>query len=452
MAREKVDITAHADVANAIAQMMELVKTYGKLGDGAESVGQRGAKASTEWAGGIDLVLGKWFGISKAIDAATIALTNHFAMQRKLEGEKVDATREIDRGVTGWLAATGLRRGSAEANQGIGLIGSLETTTASQPGAGFDAARLLASRGVGINDPNWSGAMRATLETSDIASQLAGVDQSAYSGAVLTGLSRHGHGLTGKNISTAGAAAYSLLQSRSGFNLGMVEEYNSVATSFASAGYDYPTGLSMWAALRSKEERRYATAQARSLLDQNVQPGERERLAALHAQGAALRAAGGDYETAQFNVQTSMATREQGAATGGAYADYRPGKVGGDEARNRLKYLTHQLGLTDVQQTRVLGAYDNPSVLAGMLGLGDMYGTSDKASAAAGALNQILPSTDIRGRLRRYESLQGQITGQQPINIRLLVPDGRDLPIQVEAEALNVDFSNDASQSTNFRP
>jgi hypothetical protein len=56
------------------------------------------------------------------------------------------------------------------------------------------------------------------------------------------------------------------------------------------------------------------------------------------------------------------------------------------------------------------------------------------------------PKDPVSGRIRE------RALGRQEFVHRIIVHDGRDLPMQTEGEALNQDVSNDATQSANFRP
>jgi hypothetical protein len=111
-------------------------------------------------------------------------------------------------------------------------------------------------------------------------------------------------------------------------------------------------------------------------------------------------------------------------------ARYRRGAISADEARQRLSAVLGTGGFTEFQQARALATFNDP------FGPDYLYSVESRVNTALGSL--IPQGADIsQGQAQQLRGWREQVMGRQPINIRLVAPDGRDIPTEVEANQLN---------------
>jgi hypothetical protein len=453
--KEDVNIKVSADMAEALQAWKDIENGPKALEEALKRISDLEQGSSTKWASALEGIVGKWLSIAAAIKLAKDAAESYFATQQKISGERVENTRTIDAAFTASLGVRHITRESPAGSALFNRVRQAAVAAASTASQAFATSDILFRQG-GDTQEN----LIAMLGVADVSKQLNGPDPSE---AIASILRQSGGKITPKRIEGLGGLMTSLLRPGVGANLGMIDEYNQFATQVTGAGFDEQQGLSMWVALRSKETNmRRAGTQFRSLFDADVRPGEAQQLAGLQSRGAAMVAAGGgDYQTLVDIVGGSMATREQRSETSAAFGRYTPGVVGRREARNNLVSLLESMGIEGTYRgTEVESVFDNPWG-PDFLGFNKLSMKTTQAAYALQRMTTDSTGSDFFSRQSGAKSAaelseerriyREQIMGQREIVHRFLGPDGRDVPVQTEGEALNQDVSNDATQSANFR-
>jgi hypothetical protein len=436
--KEDVNIKVSADMAEALQAWKDIENGPKALEEALRRIGELEQNTSTKWASALDGVIAKWTSVSFLIQQATKAITAFLNEQAKLRAESVGSTAAIDAGLTSYRVAQGNLSGDA-AQIAAGRIALIaQQSKASLPGA-FDAATQLAKFGASREQAEGS-ALAQMLQVQDVAQAGGRVDPQSLSRAVLSILKRSGQPITGQSIRGLGSTALGLSQAGTGFGLGQLEEFQKVASVAGASGVGLPDTLAVFAAIREKEESKRALSQFRGLFDQDVRPGEAQQIQALLQRGRGMLAAGGGEEGfagAAAIVSGSMAAGETQAESIYGASGYRPGILSQEEIRKRfISARRAEFGVSPLEESLqgyyfdVLRYFGGPENAIQKI-------TSSPFSPA--------PANPLQARIRE------RALGRQEFYHHLILPDGRDVPVQTEGEALNQDVSNDATQSANFR-
>jgi hypothetical protein len=436
--KEDVNVKVSADMAEALQAWKDIENGPKALEEALKRLGDLEQGSSTKWAGALDGVIGKWTSLTFGIQQATKAITAFLDEQAKLRGESVTATQVIDAGSRNYAVAQG-NLPDAQRLVAAGLIATVaQQSKASLPGA-FDAATQLAYSGA-TREQAEGDALAQMLQVQDVAQAGGRVDPQSLSRAVLRILKTSGKPITGKSIRGLGSTALGLSQAGTGFGLGQLEEFEKVSGVAGESGVGLPDTLAVFAALREKEESKRALSQFRGLFDQDVRPGEREQINALLQRGRGMLAAGGGeagFAGAAAIVSRSMAAGETQAESIYGASGYRPGILSQEEIRKRfLAARREEFGVSPLEEA-LQGFYFD--VLS-------RWGGPENSIQQLTSGFTTAPKDPVSGRIRE------RALGRQEFVHRIIVHDGRDLPMQTEGEALNQDVSNDATQSANFRP
>jgi hypothetical protein len=438
MANEKVDISVDAKVANAIANLADVARAQGSLGDAAEESGRKGARGAREFAGELEHVVGRWTAITTYIDLAREALVKYLETAKKLREEQVASTKVIDTGLTGYRIAQGNLSGPAGLEAASRISAVAQQSKAGNQAA-FSAASLLAQYGVGRQQAE-GPALAELLHAQDLAQAQGNIDPNALARGILDALQRSRRPITGPNIRALASSAYTLGTKVKGFDAGEL----GITADVATIGRDAGLGLEQTMAIVGALSEDYGEGSAKKRFRSLFAPGkhsvdEQRQVAALRARALRLLSgSAGDYATATGIAGGSMADEEAQAQSQYEASGFTPGILDAAAVRNRfLAARRKELGVSAIDQGLQGFRFDVLNLIGG-----PEYAIRNLTDGGFGSA----PSDAANARIR------ARALGQQEFTVRLLGPDGRDVPVQSEANALNVDYSNDATQSTNFRP
>ncbi|MGD9632196.1 MAG: hypothetical protein AB7G28_20645 [Pirellulales bacterium] len=444
MAKEKVDISVDADTARAIANLTEVVRAQAKMGDAAADVGEKGKSGAKKWGEELEHVVGKWFTIHKVIDTAIELVKKFLEEQKKLREEQFGATKAINTGLTSYRIAQGNLSDSAGQEAAANILRVAQENRSSVEGA-FGTATMLAKNGVGRQEAEGS-ALAEMLQLQDLAQAQGTMDPSALSRGIMNALNRYGRPVTGENIRQFGTATFGLSRQLKGFDEGEVGITADVATYGRRAGLSLEETAGVVGLLSEAYGEGTAKRRFKSLFKDNEYTlAEKKEIAGLRSRAKGLlKGSPGEYSEAVEIAGGSMADEEELAKTRYGASGYKPGIL--DDAtirQNLISALRAERGGPSVFGDAMAGyEFDIAAALSGEGGEGainNLYNPNAYQSS----------QTEQRARARR---IRDRALGREEFTIRLQTPDGRDVPIQSEAEALNIDFSNDANQSANFRP
>ena len=443
MSREKVDISVDADTARAIANLTEVVRAQAKLGDAASEVGEKGKSSAKQWGEELAGVVGKWFSIHKAIETAIDLVKKYVEEQRKQREEQFESTAAVDAGLTSYRIAQGNLSVGAGRTAAENILRIAQENRAGIGGA-FGAATLLAKNGVGRDQAEGS-ALSELLQLQDLAQSQGAVDPGTLSRGVVNALQRYGRPITGENIRKYGTATFGLARQLKGFDEGEIGITADVATYARDAGL----GLEETAGIVGLLSQAYGEGAGKRRFRSLFKGGEhslaeKKEIASLRKRASGLlRGSDADYNAAVEIAGSSMADEEELAKTRYGASGYNPGILSDDTIRkNLISALRTERGGRSLMGDAAAGyEFDIASIWlgGGEAAINNLYNPDAYQSS----------QTEQRERAGR---IRDRALGKQEFTVRILGPDGRDIPIQSEAEALNTDFSNDATQSTNFRP
>lgn len=438
MAREKIDISVDADVARAIANLTEVVRAQEAMGQAAGDVGAKGAKGAREWANSIDGLIGKYTTLNGILAVSLTAIKQVLETQEKLRGERVDATQVIDTGTRNYRIAQGNLSEQAGL-QAASRITAIAQQTKSTNQAAFAGATLLAKFGVGREEAEGS-ALTELLTAQDVAEAQGNYDPSTLSKGILEALNRFKQPITGENIRRFSGTAFGLSQKIKGFDAGEIGITADVATMARERGLGMDETAAMVGVLSEAYGEGGGKKRFKSLFkDGEFTLAERDEVAKLRRRArGVLSGTAADYETATNIAGGGMEDSAAQAQSGYEASGFEPGIL--DAATVRKRYLTARRnvigGTSAIDETLQGYRFDWLNYFGG-----PEYAVNNLTSGfGPGPVNAGM------GRIR------DQALGRQEITVRLQTTDGRDIPTQSEAEALNTDFSNDATQSSNFRP
>lgn len=438
MAKERVDITCDADVARAIEKIVSLAREYNKIGDAAQDVGEKGKKASNEWAQALDGVVGKWFTISKAIDLAVAGVKRFLDEQAKLRAEQVGATRAIDAGLTSYRIA----QGNLSDNEGLSaasrILGVAQQTKA-LPETAFAGATTLASYKVGRDEAEGS-ALRELLELRDVVSTQGNMDAGSFSASVLSALDRSKTPITGANIKRFGQTAFGLSQQLKGFDAGEMQITGDVATYGRNAGMGFDETMAIVGSLSEAYGEGTAKKKFKSLFgDSKFTPEEKVKVAEMRARAGELLGSGSSaYSGAQAIADSSMANRSELAETQYQMSGFKPGITDPADIRKNLITSLRNRGVGSWGQTLAGINFDLMSWITGS------PESAIKWSTSAHPEDFGFPADP------RQKGIREEALGQKEMVIKLQTYDGRDIPAETSAEGLNQPSGTD--RSGNFGP
>lgn len=438
MAKEKVDITADADVARAIEKLVAIAREYGKIGDAAAESGEKGAKGAKSFAASMDGVVGKWFTLGKGIELATSAIKAFLAEQAKLREEQVGATRTIDTGLRGYQSAAGNLSDAAAQDAAGRILAVAQQSKASVPAA-FGAATLLAGFHVPREQAE-GAALAELLQFQDVAKLGGATDPQELSRHVLDALQRANRPITGDTIRKFGAATLGLSRKLKGFDAGEIGVTGEVATYGRNAGLGLEETAAIVGVLSEQYGESGARRQFKSLFkDSDFTSEERQRIAGLRAQAAGLMSGSErDYATAAGIYSGSMAAEEELAGTQYDVSGYRPGIQAAETVKNRFLTASRQAygpgggEWLDSFIFDVVNRFKGPD-WAAYIASGEFMGGKQAPAV---------------------EDIYEKAIGRKPLRVQLVLPDGRDIPSTTSQDAADGlgGVSNDPTQYENFRP
>lgn len=442
MAREKVDISVDADTARAIANLTELVRKQAEIGEAAEKSSKRAAGSTREWGHELSHVVGQWTSMTKAMDLAIEGIKKVLEQAKKIREEQVGATRTIDTGVTAYRIA----QGNLSPAAGLDAASRISTIAQENKASNISAlstATLLAQYGVGREQAE-GPALDELLKLQDLGQAQGVADPMGLSRSVINLLQRYKRPITGESIRGVGSSFFGLRRQLKGFDEGELQITSDVATLARKAGMGPEEAAGVVGLLSEQFGEGVAKRRFRTLFkDNEYSLAEKKEIAALRGRAAQLRSGStSDYETAVGIAGSSMTDEESQAQASYEASGFTPGIMDSDTIRKRL--------LTDIRRQR-----GGPSpFMEWAVGMEFSF-FNELASPFSTNPSQFAVETiaAIHGKTPESQAgIRNRVLGRQETVFRILGPDGRDVPVQSEAEALNTDFSNDATQSANFRP
>lgn len=431
MAKEKIDISADADIARALEKIVALAREYSKIGDAAERVGDKGQKASQTWTESLEGVVGKWVSLNKQIDFAIKAVKLYFDTAKKLREEQVDSTRVIDTGITNYRVAQGNLSAGAGLEAGR-RITDIAQQTKSPNDVAFATASMLANYQVGREQAE-GPALKAMLELQDVAATQSKIDPGSLARGVLDLLSRSGKSITGENVRSTGAAALGLSRQLRGFDAGELTAAGDLATYGQKAGMGPEETMAIVGMLSESYGESQGKRKFRTLFkDDKFTSDEKTQVAALRTRASGLlRGTDASYAEASTIAGSSMTDEETQAKSAYQASGFTPGIKSSGSIYERLitELRRSQGGVSPLKESVVGTEYAFLNALA--------YPFTENTGAFA---TKVISAAH-----------GGTAQGTMDIRVRVLGQDGRDIPQQTDAEGLN-SFSNDATQSDNFRP
>lgn len=438
MAKEKVDITADADVARAIEKLVAIAREYGKIGDAAAESGEKGSRGAKTFAASMDGLIGKWVSVSKGIELSLAALKMFLAENAKLRAEQVGATRTIDTGLRGYQSAAG-NLSDAAAQEAAGRILAVAQQSKASVPAAFGAASLLARFQVGR--PQAEGPALAELLQFQNVAKAGGQDAEGLSAAVVNALQRAQRPITGDTIRKFGAATLGLSRQIKGFDAGEIGITADVASYGRNAGLDLEETAAIVGILSEEYGEGGAKRTFKSLFkDSEFTREEKQRIAGLRARAAGLmRGSERDYAAAAGIYSGSMAAEEEQAETQYAASGYRPGALDSETVRKRYLAARRDLMGSNAIDELIQGTrYDWLQWFGG-----PEYAIRNLTSGYSAE-----PRSPVEAQIRE------RALGRQDFTVRLVLPDGRDVPSTTSQDAAAGlgGFSTDPTQYENFRP
>jgi hypothetical protein len=509
MAKEDVTIKVSADMAQALQGWKQIADGPQALHGALQRVSELEQRTSKDWTSSLVRVVGQWASVTGAIALARQELNLYLQDRRRLREEENAATNTIDNlanqfyvqgriptsqqdqfrqqilgvsaarrtdATTGFTVGTQLVSSGLSPQQAVGggvldeVLALLSATNAS--GTGGDPRQItkalvqwMTANNLQPTRENVHGQARALQSLfAGTNLQLAELGQFAPAAATIqrfTGMapeqslatatqfldltnierSRTSFQTAVTRLATAGA------NTEVQRGLGMIGvsagDVDFQGESFEQAMQKLIAGFGgVDGAKRNAAAKLIFGQEALSFYTTITQPGALEET---------RRRVGLTGDEAGYQETISIAESGRGAAarqaeTAAQAALFNEAALDPEVLRNRLQALMGQYGLNRTQRVNVLNAFEHPgSPLGRFFGFEDYYGPEDQAQAAAERLRFNIPG-GASAREDLSQQLYRQIIGQQPLNIRLLTPDGRDVPIQVEANDLNTPFSNDATQ------
>jgi hypothetical protein len=427
MAREDVNIKVSADVAQAIQMWKAMEEGPEAMAKSLEGMGRRGRTATKDVLDNLAGMAAQWISIAALINAAQQAAQSYFTTVRQIEESQAKAFTTADSAVRQYFGRARIRD-PAQQEASIGRIGEAALRARAGFGEAATGARLLTEFGVGRAEAE--GATLDELLTLQDALP-GGQNFESFARRVMQVIRRSGEKVNARTIRRYGATAAGLVGRVPGFDENIMSAYAWVASDARKAGLGGEEGLAMFAMMAGEDDPRRATTKFRSLFDDRLSPGERQQQQELRAQARNLIGGSAkDYLIAAEIADQGAQARADESATAETMARYRRGAISADEARQRLSAVLGTGGFTEFQQARALATFNDP------FGPDYLYSVESRVNTALGSL--IPQGADIsQGQAQQLRGWREQVMGRQPINIRLVAPDGRDIPTEVEANQLN---------------